>query len=48
MVPLPVTLPGERLVMMAQTVRKATFTLEVAWVEPEERTPRREEEPCGT
>lgn len=48
LVPLPVTLPGERLVMMAQTVRKATFTLEVAWVEPEERTPRREEEPCGT
>ena len=46
-VAMPVTLPGERLVFLAQTARRATFTLEVAWVEPGEVRPRREEEPCA-
>ena len=46
LVAMPVTLPGERLVFLAQTARRATFTLEVAWVEPGEVTPTREEEPC--
>ncbi|MEZ4437281.1 MAG: hypothetical protein R3F65_33225 [bacterium] len=47
LVAMPVTLPGERLVFLAQTARRATFTLEVAWVEPGEVTPTREEEPCA-
>ena len=47
LVAMPVTLPGERLVFLAQTAKRAGFTLEVAWVEPGEVTPRREEEPCA-
>lgn len=47
LIPLPVTLPGERLVFMAQAEKSARFTFELAWVEPGEHTPRREELPCS-
>lgn len=47
LVPLPATLPGERLVFAAQAVKKARFTLELAWVEPGETTPAREDQPCS-
>ena len=47
LVAMPVTLPGERLVFLVQTAKRATFTMEVAWIEPAEMTPRREEEPCA-
>lgn len=46
LVDLPVTLPGERLVFLAQTQKKARFTLEVAWVEPGESTPTPQGSPC--
>lgn len=47
LIPLPVTLPGERLVFRAKTQKPLRFTLEVAWVEPGEATPAREEAPCS-
>lgn len=47
LVELPVTLPGERLVFMAQAPKSARFTLELAWVEPGESTPTRQEAPCA-
>ena len=47
LIALPVTLPGERLVFMAQSDKSARFTFELAWVEPGEHTPRREELPCS-
>ena len=46
MIALPVTLPGERLVFLAQTQKKARFTLEVAWIEPGETTPALQDRPC--
>jgi len=47
LVELPVTLPGERLVFMAHAQKSARFTFELAWVEPGETTPRRQEVPCA-
>lgn len=46
MIALPVTLPGERLVFLAQTQKKARFTLELAWIEPGEITPTPRGTPC--
>lgn len=46
LVELPTTLPGDRLVFAAQAQKPARFTFELAWVEPGEHTPSREEAPC--
>ena len=47
LVPMPVTLPGDRLVLVAQVQKRAAFTFELAWIEPGEQTPPREDEPCA-
>jgi len=47
LVELPTTLPGERLIFMAQADKSARFTFELAWVEPGEHPPPRQEAPCA-